>query len=113
MTRLLVARSWAPPEDECPVSAKGSSVASDPAHSTGVHDHRSTGMLASVTTTANTAVQRHAPATSTRPATDQISSGLRCAANGWPLTSETVSATISVAHTAQMPEATVPTRSAR
>ena len=66
---------------ECPVSASGTRVSSDPANSTGVQDQRSTGMLAAtVTISARSAVQRHAAAVSTRPATDQISTGFRCVA---------------------------------
>ena len=71
-----MARSCEPPEDECPVSASGSSVTSDPANSSGVGAHRSTGMLAMVTIAARNAVHRHAPAVSTRLATDQMSDGL-------------------------------------
>jgi hypothetical protein len=41
-----------------------------------VGDQRSTGMLATVTIAARTAVHRHAPAVSTRLATDQMSDGL-------------------------------------
>ena len=82
MSRLLVARSCEPPDDECPVSASGISVISEPANSRGVSDHRSTGMLTTVTIAARNAVHRHAPAVSTRPATDQMSDGLSRAVNG-------------------------------
>ncbi len=68
-----MARSWDPPVDECPVSASGSSVISDPTNSSGVGDQRSTGMLATATIAARNAVHRHAPAVSTRLATDQMS----------------------------------------
>ena len=88
-------------------------MANDPANSSGVGDQRSTGMLAIVTAAAMNAVQRHAPAISTRLATDQIADGSRREANGWPVTSETVSGTNSAAHTVHTPEATVPSRSAR
>ena len=71
-----MARSCEPPADEWPVSASGISVTSDPANSTGVGDQRSTGMLATVTIAARNAVHRHAPAVSTRLATDQMSDGL-------------------------------------
>ena len=77
-----MARSCEPPADEWPVSASGISVTSEPANSGGVHDQRSTGMLTTVTTAARNAVHRHAPAVSTRPATDQMSDGLRRAVNG-------------------------------
>ena len=71
-----------PPEDECPVRASGSNVTSDPANSTGVHDQRNTGMLTTVTTAANKAVHRQAPAMSMRSATDQMSAGLRRVTRG-------------------------------
>ena len=108
-----MARSCEPPADECPVSPSGTSVTSEPANRIGVHDQRSTGMLTIVTTAARNAVHRHAPAMSTRLATDQIDAGLRWSRSGWPDTSETVSGTSSAAHTAHDPAATVPVRSAR
>ena len=80
--RLLVAMSCAPPEDECPVSTSGSNVTSDPANSTGVQDQRSTGMLSTVTSTASSAVHRHAPAISIRSATAQMSAKLSRDDNG-------------------------------
>ncbi len=113
MSRLLVARSCAPPADEWPVSPSGSRVTREPANSSGVHDQRSTGMLTTVTTAANSAVHRHAPAMSMSPATDHTSAGLNREVSGCPLTSETVNGTISAAHTVQIPAAAVPTRSAR
>src|SRR6185437_15926051 len=60
ISRLLVAKSWEPPADECPVNPSGINVNSDPPSSNGVHDHRNTGRLATVTTAANSAVHRHA-----------------------------------------------------
>ena len=108
-----MARSCEPPADECPVSPSGIRVTSEPANRNGVHDQRSTGMLAIVTTAARNAVHRHAPAVSTRLATDQIVTGLRWSRSGWPDTSEMVSGTSSAAHTAHAPEASVPVRSAR
>ena len=66
-----------------------------------------------MTIAANSAVQRHDPATSIRLATDQIADGSRRLVSGWPVTSETVSGTSSAAHTVQTPDATVPSRSAR
>ena len=65
------------------------------------------------TTAARNAVHRHAPAISTRLATDQMSDGLSWSCSGWPVTSETVNGTSSAAHTVQIAEATVPSRSAR
>ena len=112
-SRLLVARSWAPPVDEWPVRPSGTSVASAPASRIGVHDQRSTGMLATVTTAATNAVHRHALAVSTRPATDQTAAGSRFRLNGWPETSDTVSGTISAAHTVHIADAPVPRRNAR
>jgi len=70
-------------------------------------------MLAIVTAAARNAVHRHAPAVSTRSATDQIADGLRREPTGWPVTSETVSGTNNTAQTVQTPEATVPSRRAR
>ena len=113
MSRLLVATSWAPPEDECPLSASGSSVTSDPASSTGVQVQRSTGMLTRVTIPASRAVQRQVPAVSTMLATVQTSMGLSLLVNGAPVISETVSGTSSTAHTVHTPAAMVPVRSAR
>ncbi len=113
MIRLLVARSWEPPADEWPVSASGSRVSSAPPNSAGVHDQRSTGMLSTMTMAASSAVHRQVPAVSIRLATDQTADGLSLLVSGWPVMSETVSGTSSAAHTAQMPEATVPIRSAR
>ena len=66
-----------------------------------------------MTAAARNAVQRQAPAMSTRLATDQMLTGLRCSRSGWPETSETVSGTSSAAHTVQTAEAAVPSRSAR
>ena len=80
MNRLLVPRSCEPPADEWPVSASGSSVTSAPPNSSGVHDQRSTGMLTTVTIAASSAVQRQAPAMSTRLATDQIADEVEPAA---------------------------------
>ena len=70
-------------------------------------------MLTTVTIAANSAVQRHDPATSIRLATDQIADGSRRLASDCPVTSETVRGTSSAAHTVQTPEATVPVRRAR
>ena len=64
------------------MSASGSSVTRAPAKRSGVHDQRSTGMLTTVMTAANRAVQRHAPATSIRLATDQIADGSSLLTNG-------------------------------
>ena len=113
MNKLLVARSWAPPAEECPVSTSGINVSSDPASSTGVHPHRNTGRLAMVTAAARSAVQRQATATSTIPAADHTSAGPRWSSNGCPDTSETVSGTSSAAHTVHTADAAEPTRSAR
>ena len=70
-------------------------------------------MLPIATTAARNAVHRHAPAMSTRFATDQIDAGLRWSRSGWPDTSEMVSGTSSAALTAHAPAASVPVRSAR
>ena len=70
-------RSWEPPADECPVSPRGISVTIDPNSSMGVHDQRSTGLLATATMAASTAVQRQAEAVLISPASDQIWTGLR------------------------------------
>ncbi len=66
-----------------------------------------------MTAAARNAVQRHAPAVSTRLATDQTLTGLSCSRSGCPETSETVSGTSSAAHTVHTADATVPSRSAR
>src|SRR6201999_905029 len=101
------------PADECPVRPSGSSVSTDPAASSGVQDQRSTGRLASVTTAASAAVQRHAEAVLISPANDQIVTGLRCSDNRCPDTSEMVRGTSRAAHTAHAPQASVPSRRAR
>jgi hypothetical protein len=88
-------------------------VSRAPPNSTGVHDQRSTGMLTTMTMAASSAVHRQVPAVSIRLATDQMADGLSLLVNGCPVMSETVSGTSSAAHTAQMPDATVPIRSAR
>src|SRR6202012_5674 len=98
--------------DEWPVSPSGTRVISDPASSMGVQDQRSTARLANVTSAASAAVQRHAEAVVTRSATDQILAGLRFSSE-WPDTSEMVNGTSNAAHTAQIPDATVPRRNAR
>src|SRR6185503_15414367 len=113
MSKLLVAKSCAPPADECPVRASGTRVINAPASSTGVHPHRSTGRLASVTAAAMNAVQRQEVAVSTRLAADQMLIGLRFSVSGCPETSDTVSGTNSAAHTAQTADAADPRRSAR
>ena len=70
-------------------------------------------MLISVTMPANRAVQRQVPAVSTMLATVQMSTGLSLLVNGAPVISDTVSGTISIAHTVHTPAAAVPVRSAR
>ncbi len=82
ISRLLVARSCEPPADEWPVSPSGSRVASDPATSSGVHDHRSTGRLATVSTAASNAVHRHAVEILIRLASDHSVAGFRWAVIG-------------------------------
>src|SRR5438093_10067072 len=110
MSRLLVAKSCAPPADEWPVSPSGTNVISAPASSTGVHDQRSTGRLASVTAAAMKAIQRHALAVSTRLAADHTLTGFRFSVSGCPETSDTVSGTSSAAHTVHIADAAVPSR---
>ena len=82
ISRLLVARSWDPPADEWPVSPSGSRVANDPANSSGVHDQRNTGTLATVTTAASSAVQRHVVEMLIRLASDHRVAGFRWAVIG-------------------------------
>src|SRR5215207_5015744 len=113
MSRPLVAKSCEPPAEEWPVSPSGTSVINAPATSTGVHDQRSTGRLANVTAAARKAVHRQAVAESTRLAADHTLIGFRVSASGCPETSDTVSGTISAAHTAHTPDAAVPSRNAR
>ena len=77
-----MARSCEPPADEWPVSPSGISVANDPTSSSGVHDQRSTGRLASITAAASSAVHRHAVEMLIRPASDHRLAGLRWAVIG-------------------------------
>src|SRR6185312_15809161 len=111
--KLLVARSCDPPAEECPVRPSGINVTRDPANRTGVNDHRSTGMLATVSTAARNAVHRHAPAVSTTSAADHSVAGLTRSVTGCPDTSEIVSGTSNAAHTVHTPAAIVPVRKAR
>ena len=73
-----MARSCEPPADEWPVSPSGIRVITAPATSSAVHDQRSTAKLASDTTAASTAVQRHADAVLIRLAKDHSRSGSSC-----------------------------------
>ena len=57
-------------------------MASDPTNSSGVHDQRSTGRLATVSTAASSAVQRHAIEMLIRLANDHSVAGFRWAVIG-------------------------------
>ena len=107
MSRLLVARSCEPPDDECSGQCErqqgGQRPGEEQRHGR-PPQHRDAG-------------DRHgggdkrgpgpAPAISTRLATDQIADGSSRPASGWPVTSETVSGAGNTAQTVHTPEATV------
>src|SRR5882757_11085422 len=103
--RLSVARSCEPPAEECQVDATGISPTTATASSTNALPQLSATRQPANTTTANTAVNVHAVATSSWGTTATNRSKLSTSVTGRPRLSATVSGTMSRAPTVQAPAA--------
>ncbi len=112
-TRLLVAMSCDPPDDECPVRASGIRVTSDSSSRYGTHDQRTAARISTARIRASADVHAHASAVSTCPIAPHRFSGFSASASGCPEVSDRVSGTSTAEHNAQIRAAAPAVRTAR